>query len=45
MVLPAARFAEMLAGARSGTDVLTGKAFALDTALTLPAKTAVILEL
>jgi glycosidase len=45
MVLPTARFAEMLAGARSGTDVLTGKAFALDTALTLPAKTAVILEL
>jgi glycosidase len=44
-VLPTARFAEMLDGIKSGKDVLTGKAFALDTALTLPAKSAVILEL
>jgi hypothetical protein len=44
-VLPSARFREMLAGVRSGVDVLTGKTFALDTALTLPARSVVVLEL
>ena len=44
-VLPSARFREMLAGVRSGVDVLSGKTFALDTALTLPARSVVVLEL
>ncbi|MEJ7807185.1 MAG: glycoside hydrolase family 13 protein [Telluria sp.] len=43
--LPVARFREMLAGVRSGVDVISGKTFALDTALTLPARATVILEL
>ena len=44
-VLPTARFQEMLKGVKSGVDVISGKTYALDSALTLPAKTAVILEL
>ena len=43
--LPTARFREMLGGARSGVDVLSGKTFALDSALALPARSVVILEL
>ena len=44
-VLPVARFKEMLAGVSSGVDVISGNTFALDTALTLPARASVILEL
>jgi glycosidase len=44
-VLPVARFSEMLAGVTSGVDVISGKTFSLDTALTLPARSVVILEL
>ena len=44
-VLPTARFSEMLGGARSGVDVISGKTFALDTALTLPARSVVVLEI
>lgn len=44
-VLPAARFSEMLSGVASGTDVLTGKTFDLRTAIRLPARSTVILEL
>lgn len=44
-VLPTARFAEMLKGAQSGVDVLTGRTFALGSALTLPARSVVILEI
>ncbi len=44
-VLPVARFYEMLAGVTSGVDAISGKRFALDAALTLPARAAVILEL
>lgn len=44
-VLPVARFSEMLAGVKAGVDVISGKTFSLDTALTLPARSVVILEL
>ena len=44
-VLPVARFHEMLTGVASGVDVITGKTFSLKTALTVPARSAVILEL
>ncbi len=44
-VLPTARFQEVMKGAKAGVDVLTGKRHALDTALTLPARSTVILEL
>ncbi len=44
-VLPVVRFSEMLAGVASGVDVISGKTFSLDTALTLPARAVVILEL
>ncbi|MBC7454879.1 MAG: cyclomaltodextrinase C-terminal domain-containing protein, partial [Massilia sp.] len=44
-VLPVARFHEMLPGVTSGVDVISGKTFSLTTALTLPARSAVILEL
>jgi glycosidase len=43
--LPTARFQEMLKGARSGVDALTGKAYDLSTTLTLPARSVVILEI
>ncbi len=44
-VLPVARFHEMLAGVKAGVDVLSGQTYALDSALTLPARGVVILEL
>jgi glycosidase len=44
-VLPVARFREMLAGVKGGVDVISGHRFALDSALTLPARRSVILEL
>ena len=44
-VLPVTRFSEMLAGVKSGVDVVSGKTFALDAALTLPARTVLVLEL
>ena len=44
-VLPTARFQEMLKGVKSGVDVISGKTYALDAALALPAKTALILEI
>ncbi|WP_426103370.1 glycoside hydrolase family 13 protein [Massilia sp. TSP1-1-2] len=44
-VLPVGRFSEMLTGVRSGVDVISGETFALDAALTLPARATVILEL
>ena len=44
-VLPVARFHEMLTGVTSGVDVISGKTFSLTTALTLPPRSAVILEL
>jgi neopullulanase len=43
--LPLARFSEMLAGARSGKDVLSGQSFPLGKILTIPARQALILEL
>jgi glycosidase len=43
--LPTARFQEMLKGASSGVDALTGKTFDLSATLTLPARSAVILEI
>lgn len=45
MQLPVARFNEMLAGVTSGVDVISGKTFSLDSTLTLPARSVVILEL
>ncbi|MFL6656825.1 MAG: glycoside hydrolase family 13 protein [Massilia sp.] len=44
-VLPVARFGEMLSGVSSGRDVISEQTFKLDTALTLPARSVVILEL
>jgi glycosidase len=44
-VLPVARFREMLTGVKSGVDVISGATFALDSALTLPPRSSVILEL
>jgi glycosidase len=43
--LPTARFQEMLKGAKSGVDVLTGKTFDLSDSLVLPARSALILEI
>jgi glycosidase len=43
--LPTARFQEMLKGAKSGVDAITGKTFDLSGALSLPARSVVILEL
>lgn len=43
--LPAARFGEMLKGVKAGVDVISGQTFALDQALSLPARSVVILEL
>ena len=43
--LPTARFGEMLKGVTHGVDVISGKTFALDQSLALPARSAVILEL
>jgi glycosidase len=43
--LELARFAEMLGGVHAGVDVATGARYALDGSVTLPARTALILEL
>jgi glycosidase len=43
--LPTARFQEMLKGAMSGVDALTGKTYDLSTALTLPARSVLVLEI
>lgn len=45
MVLDTARFREMLQGVAGGVDVLSGKRYALDKELRLPAMASVILEL
>ncbi len=39
------RFKEMILGAKLGTDVITGKTYALDGMLKLPARSVLILEL
>ncbi|OEZ58564.1 glycoside hydrolase family 13 protein [Duganella sp. HH105] len=44
-VLKTARFHEMLAGVRAGVDVATGKRLSLDGEVTLPARSALILEI
>ncbi|MES2150609.1 MAG: glycoside hydrolase family 13 protein [Pseudomonadota bacterium] len=44
-VLPSARFQEMLKGAQSGVDVLSGKRFDLGRALTLAPRSCVIIPL
>ncbi|MES2297989.1 MAG: glycoside hydrolase family 13 protein [Pseudomonadota bacterium] len=44
-VLPTRRFHEMLAGIAQGTDVISGKRYALETELRLPARSVLILEL
>jgi glycosidase len=38
------RFAEMLKGAPAGVDVVSGKRYALDGVMTLPARSALVLE-
>jgi glycosidase len=43
--LPTVRFQEILKGAKSGVDALTGKTFDLTDALALPARSVVILEI
>jgi glycosidase len=43
--LPTARFHEMLNGARAGVDVISGQRVALDGQMTLPARSALILEI
>ena len=43
--LPTSRFQEILKGAKSGVDALTGKRFDLTDALALPARSVVILEI
>ena len=43
--LPTARFQEILKGAKSGVDALTGKRYDLTDALALPARAVVILEI
>jgi len=45
MVLPAARFREMLDGVASGRDVLSGKTHTLKDEIRLPAKSVLILEI
>jgi glycosidase len=44
-VLPTARFQEVLKGARSGVDALTGTVYDLSDTLTLPARSVVVLEI
>ena len=44
-VLPVARFHEMLRGVKSGVDVITGATIPLEATLTLPPRSATILEL
>ncbi|HEX5345216.1 MAG TPA: glycoside hydrolase family 13 protein [Duganella sp.] len=45
IALPTARFHEMLDGARSGVDVITGQRVSLDGQVKLPARSALILEI
>jgi glycosidase len=45
VVLDTARFVEMLKGIRQGKDVMTGQVHVLDKTVTLPARSALILEL
>ncbi|UGQ45381.1 glycoside hydrolase family 13 protein [Massilia endophytica] len=45
VTLDAGRFREMLAGVRSGRDVISGKEYPLRDSITLPARSALILEL
>jgi glycosidase len=45
IALPTARFREMLRGAASGRDILTGAAYDLRDKLTLPPRSAIILQL
>jgi len=44
-VLKTARFHEMLTGVRAGVDVISGKRVSLDGEVTLPARSALILEI
>lgn len=44
VTLEADRFREMLAGARSGTDVLTGRSMPLQGKFTLPARSVLVME-
>ncbi|HEX8610047.1 MAG TPA: glycoside hydrolase family 13 protein [Telluria sp.] len=44
-VLPLERFHEMLGGAKTGVDAITGATHALATTLALPARSALILEI
>ena len=44
-VLKTARFHEMLGGVRAGVDVISGKRVSLDGEVTLPARSALILEI
>ncbi|MFB9244246.1 glycoside hydrolase family 13 protein [Massilia antarctica] len=44
-VLPLERFHEMLKGAKTGVDTISGATHALATSLTLPARSALILEI
>ncbi len=43
--LPLERFADLIGNARSGKDVMTGQTHSLDKTLTVPRKTAMVLEL
>nr|WP_315253635.1 glycoside hydrolase family 13 protein [uncultured Duganella sp.] len=45
ITLPTARFQEMLNGARSGVDVISGQRVSLDGQVKLPARSALILEI
>jgi glycosidase len=45
MTLDTARFVEMLKGVKQGKDVISGKSVSLDGKVTLPARSALILEL
>ena len=45
VTLQTARFHEMLAGVPGGTDVISGKRYALNGEVTLPARSALVLEL
>lgn len=45
ITLPLARFGEMLAGVRQGRDVVTGTVHRLEGTVTLPARSALVLEL
>jgi glycosidase len=44
-LLPAVRFHEMLAGVASGVDIISGKTVSLDTTITLPARSVMVVEI